>query len=164
MMDETIADENVYEIPETRGKQGERPYAFGRPSSGGGSAAYPCKNYGQSRFHAVYYYGDFDPNDMRRDVTCTVTGSTGDGSEKIIPFTMGSVANNGGIALNKWDENRQANPWVIKSRQAGINTPYMRFSDIILMLAEVKAALGDDASAKQYLSMVRNRAFASTSS
>lgn len=31
------------------------------------------------------------------------------------------------------------------------------------MLAEVKAALGDDASAKQYLSMVRNRAFASTS-
>ena len=35
MMDETIADENVYEIPETRGKQGERPYAFGRPSSGG---------------------------------------------------------------------------------------------------------------------------------
>lgn len=43
MMDETIADENVYEIPETRGKQGERPYAFGRPSSGGGSAAYPCK-------------------------------------------------------------------------------------------------------------------------
>lgn len=96
---------------------------------------------------------------MRRDVTCTVTGSTGDGSEKIIPFTMGSVANNGGIALNKWDENRQANPWVIKSRQAGINTPYMRFSDIILMLAEVKAALGDDASAKQYLSMVRNRAF-----
>lgn len=26
------------------------------------------------------------------------------------------------------------------------------------MLAEVKAALGDDASAKQYLSMVRNRA------
>lgn len=55
MMDETIADENVYEIPETRGKQGERPYAFGRPSSGGGSAAYPCKNYGQSRFHAVYY-------------------------------------------------------------------------------------------------------------
>ena len=52
---------------------------------------------------------------MRRDVTCTVTGSTGDGSEKIIPFTMGSVANNGGIALNKWDENRQANPWVIKS-------------------------------------------------
>ena len=67
------------------------------------------------------------------------------------------------LLLNKWDENRQANPWVIKSRQAGINTPYMRFSDIILMLAEVKAALGDDASAKQYLSMVRNRVFASTS-
>ena len=33
--------------------------------------------------------------------------------DRIIPFTMGSVANNGGIALNKWDENRQANPWAV---------------------------------------------------
>ena len=161
MMDETIADENVYEIPETRGKQGERPYAFGRPSSGGGSAAYPCKNYGQSRFHPTYYYGDFDPNDMRRDVTCTVTGTDGkNGVEKLLPFVPGSQANGGGIANNKWDENRQPEPRWEKQRQSGINNPFVRMSDVILMLAEVKAELGDEVTAKQYLSEVHNRAFA----
>lgn len=72
-----LSSESIYEIPETRGVQTERPYAFGRPSSAGGSNNYPCKNYGQSRFHPTYYYGDFDPNDMRRDVTCTVTGTDG---------------------------------------------------------------------------------------
>lgn len=159
MMDNQIATENVYEIPETFGEGKERPYAFGRPSSGGGSHYFPCKSYGEARLHPIYYYNDFDPKDLRRDVTCAVTGSQGSGSEKIIPFTLGSTANNGGIALNKWDENRQANPCTVKQRQSGINTPYMRFSDVILMLAEVKATLGDATLAQQYLGMVHNRAF-----
>ncbi|MBR5765064.1 MAG: RagB/SusD family nutrient uptake outer membrane protein, partial [Bacteroidaceae bacterium] len=43
--------ESVYEIPETRALgANERPYAFGRPSNGGGSNSFPCKAYGQSRF------------------------------------------------------------------------------------------------------------------
>lgn len=163
MMDNQIATENVYEIPETFGEGKERPYAFGRPSSGGGSHYFPCKSYGEARLHPLYYYNDFDPKDLRRDVTCAVTGSQGSGSEKIIPFTLGSTANNGGIALNKWDENRQANPCTVKQRQSGINTPYMRFSDVILMLAEVKATLGDATLAQQYLGMVHNRAFTNSS-
>lgn len=109
-MNLTLSTESVYEIAETRGVQSERPYAFGRPTSGSSKNNYPCKNYGQSRFHPTYYYGDFDPNDMRRDVTCTVTGTVGaSGIEKLLPFTPGSQANGGGIANNKWDENRQPN-------------------------------------------------------
>jgi starch-binding outer membrane protein, SusD/RagB family len=156
-----LSSESIYEIPETRGVQTERPYAFGRPSSAGGSNNYPCKNYGQSRFHPTYYYGDFDPNDMRRDVTCTVTGTDGkNGVEKLLPFVPGSQANGGGIANNKWDENRQPEPRWEKQRQSGINNPFVRMSDVILMLAEVKAELGDEVTAKQYLSEVHNRAFA----
>ncbi|MFA6813806.1 MAG: RagB/SusD family nutrient uptake outer membrane protein [Bacteroidaceae bacterium] len=160
MNDLEVSDEDIYEIAESQGQQSERPYAFGRPSNGGSSNAYPCKSYGQSRFQPVYYYGDFDPNDMRRDVTCTVTGSTGGGYETMIPFTPGSKAAGGGIANNKWDENRMADPYVLKSRKSGINDPYMRFSDVILMLAEVYNQLGDDASAKVELAKVHNRAFA----
>lgn len=160
MNDLELATENVYEIPESRGVGQERPYAFGRPSNGGGSNSFPNKSYGQSRFNPIYYYDDFEPADKRRDVTCTVTGSTGEGAETLIPFTKGSVAKNGGIANNKWDENRMANPWTASSRKAGINCPYMRFSDLILLLAEVKATLGE-ADAKTYLSQVRERAFGS---
>lgn len=157
----TYAGESVYEIPDTHADgNSERPYAFGRPSNGGSSAYYPCKSYGQSRFSPIYYYGDFDPNDLRRDVTCAVTGSNGNGSEGMLSFAKGSRLN-GGIANNKWDENRMTNPWTVKQRQSGINNPYMRFSDIILMQAEIKAALGKDGEGRQLLEQIRTRAFGS---
>lgn len=153
--------ENIYEIPENRGLYSERPYAFGRPSDGGGKNNYPCKNAGQSRFHPYYYYGDFSKYDKRRDVTCTVTGSTGQGIEMLIPWIMGNKCGGGGISLNKWDENRQESPWTAAQRQSGINNPYMRFSEIILMLAEVDNELGDMNEAQNMLSLVRIRAFGS---
>ena len=157
----TCADESVYEVAETHASSSsQRPYAFGRPSNGGSASYYPCKSYGQSRFTPIYYYGDFDPNDLRRDVTCTVTGSSGTGAESLLNFNKGSRLN-GGIALNKWDENRMNHPWTTKQGQSGINDPYMRFSEIILMQAEVKAALGEDVKARSLLDQVRNRAFGS---
>lgn len=158
MNDLEIANENIYELPESQGVQTERPYAFGRPSEGKGSDAFPCKNYGQSRFHPAYYYGDFQNDDMRRDVTCTVTASMGTGEETMISFAMGSRSK-GGIALNKWDENRMTNPWTKKQRQSGINCPYMRLSDMILLLAEAEAVLGDAISAKGRLKQIHDRAF-----
>ena len=75
---------------------------------------------------------------------------------KPLPFVPGSQANGGGIANNKWDENRQPEPRWEKQRQSGINNPFVRMSDVILMLAEVKAELGDEVTAKQYLSEVHN--------
>lgn len=162
MNDLQIANENIYELPESPGVQGERPYAFGRPSDGGKNNYYPCKAYGQSRFHAVYYYGDFQNEDMRRDVTCAITASDGAGAEKIISFAMGSKSK-GGIVNNKWDENRMAMPWTKQQRQSGINCPYMRFSDMVLLLAEAETVLGDEVSAKNHLKMIHDRAFGGNS-
>ncbi len=160
MNDLQICNESVYEIPETQTQGSPRPYAFGRPSNGGSSNFYPCKTYGQARMHPLYYYSYFDPNDMRRDVTCTVTGSDGHGAEAILSFVKGSRLN-GGIGLNKFDENRMSKPYTVKQGQAGINGVYMRYADIILMQAEVKAALGKDGEARPLLDMIRNRAFGS---
>lgn len=153
-----FATENVYEIPETQGAQGERPYAFGRPSDGGNGYFYPSKTYCQARFQPIYYWDDFDPDDMRRDVTVTVFGSRGNGQERLIPFTKGSTAKAGGPALNKWDENRMEHPWVKAQRQAGINCPYMRFAEIMLMYAEVLCDLGQTGQAQAILERVHRRA------
>lgn len=159
MNDLQVSPEAVFEIATIQGGTDvERPYAFGRPSGGGSSNAYPCKSYGQSRFYPTYYYGDFDPDDLRRDVTITVTVNSGACSETIISFVPGSREKRG-LTNNKWDESRMANPWTAKQRQSGINAPYMRMADIILMLAEVEAELGDDASARTELKKVRSRAF-----
>lgn len=159
--DATYADESIYEEPFTQGSTGNdpRPYSLGRPSNGGSKIAYPCKNYGQGRINPAFYYGDFDPKDLRRDVSCTVTGSTGKGTEALIPFTPGSKQSAGGISCNKFDENRQTTVWTQAQRRSGINAPYMRLSEMYLGYAEACAATGDNAEAKTYLTKVRNRAF-----
>ena len=159
--DATYADESIYEEPFTQGSSGNdpRPYSLGRPSNGGSKVAYPCKNYGQGRINPAFYYGDFDPKDLRRDVSCTVTGSTGKGIEALIPFTPGSKQTAGGISCNKFDENRQPTVWTQAQRRSGINAPYMRLSEMYLGYAEACAATGDNAEAKTYLTKVRNRAF-----
>lgn len=159
--DATYADESIYEEPFTQGSSGNdpRPYSLGRPSNGGSKIAYPCKNYGQGRFNPAFYYGNFDPKDLRRDVSCTVTGSTGKGTEALIPFTPGSKQAAGGISCNKFDENRQNSVWTQAQRRSGINAPYMRLSEMYLGYAEACAATGENAEAKTYLAKVRNRAF-----
>ena len=159
--DNAFADESIYEVSISQGAGNDaRPYSFGRPSTGAKADNYPCKNYGQGRINPAFYYGVFDPADMRRDVSCAVTGTNGaSGTEVLLPFAPGSQANGGGISLNKWDENRQTKPWTANQRKSGINGPYMRLSEIYLGYAEACAVLGNDAEAKNYLSIIRNRAF-----
>ena len=162
MNDLTFADESVYEYAMTQGTGNDaRPYSFGRVSSGGGSNDYPCKAYGQGRINPAFYYGMFDPQDKRRDVSVCVTGSAGKGVEKLLAFAPNSKAEGGGLTLNKWDENRMASPYVAKQRTSGINGPYMRLAEVYLGYAEACAATGDDATAKSYLKMIRQRSFPS---
>ena len=158
--DASFAGESIYEEPFQQGASGNdpRPYSLGRPSTGAGSNDYPCKNYGQGRINPAFYYGKFDPKDLRRDLSCGVTGGN-KGFEKLLPFSPGSQANGGGIACNKFDENRQTTVWTKNQRRSGINAPYMRISEIYLGLAEAAAALGDEVTAKQNLKLIRDRAF-----
>lgn len=158
--DASFADESIYEEPFQQGSGGNdpRPYSLGRPSTGAGTNDYPCKNYGQGRINPAFYYGIFDPKDLRRDLSCAVTGGN-KGFEKLLPFAPGSQANGGGIACNKFDENRQTKVWTRNQRRSGINAPYMRISEIYLGLAEAAAALGDEKTAKQNLKLIRDRAF-----
>jgi hypothetical protein len=159
--DNGFADESIYEVSIAQGAGNDaRPYSFGRPATGGSKNNYPCKNYGQGRINPAFYYGVFDPADMRRDVSCTVTASNGgNGTEILLPFNPGSQGKGGGISLNKWDENRQTKVWTANQRKSGINGPYMRLSEIYLGYAEACAVLGNDAEAKKYLTIIRERAF-----
>ena len=160
MNDHLYADESIYEYAMTQGNGNDaRPYSMGRPSSGGSSNGFPCKSYGQARINPAFYYGMFDPKDKRRDVSVCVTGSTGKGVEQLIPFGPGSVANGGGLSVNKWDENRMKNPYVQKQRLYGINGPYIRLSEVYLTYAEACAATGDETNAKTYLKKIRERSF-----
>jgi len=148
----------LYESGYTRGYNSDFPYSFGRPSGGGGSNAYPAKNYGQGRIYASFYYGAYDPEDMRRDVTACVTANSGAASELLIDFTPGS-REKGGLANNKLDESRFASPYTIAQRKSGCNWQQMRMADVILNLAYAYAMTGEEGPAKAELTKVRSRAF-----
>ena len=159
MMDLKISPESLFEFGNVQGVTNiERPYAFGRPSNGGNGGSFPNNNYGQSRMYPVFYYGDYDNADLRRDVTITISANTGACSERLISLRKGNRLL-GGPCNNKWDESRMANPYAYAQRMSGINAPYMRMADAILLLAEVYAELGDEAKAKAELTKVRSRAF-----
>ena len=152
-----LADESVYEIPFMLNGGADRPGYIGRASTGGNYGA-PCVSCGQNRIQPHIYYGWFDPKDARRDASCCVTGSDGNGREILLSLNQGNWGKVG-ITSNKWDWNRMKNPDTATYGNSAINVSYMRMSDVYLMLAEVYAALGNDGQAKTYLATVHNRNF-----
>lgn len=164
--DREVSSESLFELGNIQGGQNrttsEYPYAFGRPSDGGSSNAAPCKTFCCLRIIPTVYYGDFEEGDKRRDASVAVTGSAGDGNEKILSFKPGNKTS-GGISTNKWDENRMNPPYVAKNRSSGMNWPVLRMADVLLMLAEVKAELGDEGQAISLVNQIRERAFGNSS-
>ena len=153
-----MPEESIYEWTlKDVGGNSRIAYNFGRGSNGG-SPAYPPKANAQTCSYPAVFYGMFDPQDMRRDVSVNVTGSTGNGVEAIYNYALSNKITLG-IGMNKYDLNRQENP---DARQlySGINYVYMRQADIILMLAEAYAVNGDNAKAQAELKKIHNRAFA----
>jgi hypothetical protein len=163
-MDKVISNESIWEMSFAREYGGNWGYAYARAHAGPNTPANSTKAYGAIRFTPIYYYS-FDPKDLRRDVTCVVTGTAGGGVE--IPYNPAGVGDGGfnGLSLNKWDKIRMKSVYT-GLNTAGINYVYMRFADALLLLAETNATLaatgngGSVADAKLYLSMVRSRAFA----
>ncbi|WP_062127025.1 RagB/SusD family nutrient uptake outer membrane protein [Geofilum rubicundum] len=99
------------------------------------------------------YYFSFDDADVRRDATVSKVEFVSDTEEQVSSIT--------GLAVAKW--NRlwlNSSPGASSSKGTGINWPLMRYSDVLLMLAEAENELnGPSALAKDALKRVRRRAF-----
>jgi starch-binding outer membrane protein, SusD/RagB family len=106
----------------------------------------------QTGLTPTYYY-TFDEKDLRRDATCAKISYTSDIDQSAVGIT--------GLAIAKW--NRlwlTSSPGSASSKGTGINWPLMRYSDVLLMLAEAENELnGPTNLAKEMLSTVRTRAF-----
>lgn len=160
-----VSPESLFEIGNIQGgtqqTTSEYPYAFGRPSDGGSSNAAPAKTFAAIRIIPTVYYGEYENVDKRRDPSVAVTGSKGDGNEMMLSFVPGNKIT-GGISTNKWDENRMNPPYVASQRNSGMNWHMLRMADVILMLAEAKAELGEN-DAINLVNQIRERAFGNAS-
>jgi len=104
----------------------------------------------------ITFYHSFDTLDSRLPVTCVIHYFDKDLNQQ--------PTGTGAIAPGKW--NRMLVPSPLGSASAkgtGINWPVMRYSDVLLMLAESENEInGPDGDAKEALRKVRQRAFPSS--
>ncbi|CAN5720603.1 RagB/SusD family nutrient uptake outer membrane protein [soil metagenome] len=106
-------------------------------------------------FPATYYHS-FDTTDLRFPVTCVIYYYDKD----LLQQPTGVTA----IAPGKWNRLLVPNPLGSASAKGtGINWPVMRYSDVLLMLAETENEIsGPTATAQEALRKVRQRAFPSS--
>lgn len=150
-------DDPIFEIPFTMNVNGNIGYSHG-PSGGsiaaGGTEApnYWGTSSGNIRLNAFFRF-TYDPQDVRRNAV---------GYWSYDGYGTPSVQTGYNNFCNKWskfwDENHRQG--ITSSGSTGINFPYMRYADVLLMFAEAENELnGPTDAAKTALKTVRERAF-----
>jgi len=155
----TVDDDVLYEVAfgATNGG-GDVGWTIGIPVTGPPNTTITASTKGTTTSQVGLtpsYYFSFDDKDTRRDATVSKIQYDGDIDQVPLGIT--------GMAVAKWSRMLLTNnPGPSSSKGTGINWPLMRYSDILLMLAEAENELnGPTQLAKDMLKRVRSRAFAS---
>ena len=143
--------EVLYEVAFVQNYGGDVGWSIGVPNTGSNAKGTTTIQVG----FVPTYYMSFADNDSRRDITCANYAHQND--------TVAAAASTA-IKVGKWDRALAAKELGgASSKGTGINFPLMRYSDVLLMLAEAENELnGPTALAKQALTTVRARAFANS--
>ncbi len=151
-------DDPIFEIPFTMDVSGNVGYVHGpkgNDSSAGGTEAPNLwgTSSGSVRLNSFYRFS-FDENDLRRN-TIGYWYYDYDGT----PVILNDYNNYCNKWSKFWDENHTQG--YQSSGSTGINFPYMRYADVLLMYAEAENELnnGPTEAAKTALKAVRERAF-----
>lgn len=117
----------------------------------GSSTVNGASNRGGSAGPVPTLFWDFDDKDVRRDITCVN-----------YKWNKNDLQEPAGIDC--WYFGKYRFEWMdtqpyTGGNDDGVKPVYMRYSDILLMAAEIANELGDLAKAKSYLLPVRQRAF-----
>jgi starch-binding outer membrane protein, SusD/RagB family len=140
--------ESVWEIPFSNGR-GRMAYQFAVKHDVANQ--YTAMPQGGTIGPTPNLFYDYNVNDTRRDITCVPYRWEGNPAKQVLR------------ALNSWNFGKYRFEWmnrrVTSTNDDGVNKQYMRYAEIVLMLAEVKNELEGPASAAPYLSEIRRRAF-----
>lgn len=159
-------DDPIFEIPFARESTGSTGYIQGPTSTASDGKTLGKNTWGEAkgdgRLNAFYRFS-FDENDKRRDFVNGLWyyGNTKD-SKNIITQDSCLIRADYTVHNNKWSKLwANSGQFVNTSTEStGINYPYMRLADVLLMHAEVINELeGPTAEAQESLRKVRARAF-----
>lgn len=145
----TAGSESLFEIPYAQGAtcRGRVMYTFGIKHNN--ADLFTSMVQGSQVGPTMNLFFDYSEKDKRRDITCC-------------PFQWDK-----GVqtlqAANKWSFGKLryewANRFITTGNDDGINKCYMRYSDVLLMLAEIANYTDGYAAALPYIKAVRSRAF-----
>ena len=150
----TAGGESLWEIPFSAGR-GRVLYTWGLKHNAKDQYTQQAQG-GVNRAVSTLYY-DYDPQDVRRDIT-------------VVPYEWSKdlVAGNAYVTLsglNKMCFGKLRYEWmnriVTSTNDDGINWQYMRLADVYLMAAEAENELGNTAAAWNYMKPVLDRALPS---
>lgn len=162
----TNDDDSIFEIPYTKGVNGNVGYNWGPAYDMNGDETQmydgSVSNWGKtsgSNMLSVFYRFSFDEKDLRRNYVCGTAmwkyGSDGKVAMRLDPWTA---------YCGKWSKlwTEAGNTMgAISQGNTGINYPYMRYADVLLMYAEAVNEVnnGPTAEAIDAFKQVRRRAF-----
>ena len=149
-------DDPIFEIPFAKETSGNVGYVHGPKSELYEGSKSGDNIWGEAKSSAAlsaFYRFMFDPEDARRDYLNGLWGYLYNGEPTIsVSYT---------VYNNKWSKlwSTSGNPE--SAGNTGINFPYMRYTDVLLMYAEAANELNDGPTdaAKAALRQVRQRAF-----
>ena len=149
-------DDPIFEIPFAKETTGNVGYVHGPKSELYEGSTSGDNIWGEAKSSAAlsaFYRFMFDPEDARRDYLNGLWGYLYNGEPTIsVSYT---------VYNNKWSKlwSTSGNPE--SAGNTGINFPYMRYTDVLLMYAEAANELNDGPTdaAKAALRQVRQRAF-----
>ncbi len=142
--------ETLYVIPFSDGR-GRWNYTFAVRSEGSSHAGGATVTRGGDAGPVPTMWFKYDPNDVRRDITC-VNWRWNNADEPELP------------GIQRWYFGKYRFEWMTRrpytgGNDDGVKPVVLRYSDVLLMAAEMANALGSLDEAKQYLLPVRERAF-----
>lgn len=150
-------DDPIFEIPFTMDVNGNVGYAHGPACSAAGSSTYHKWGASNGGVRLNYFHRfTYDPADHRRD--CVGFWGYTDAAVGATPTLLKGQNS----YCNKWSKyfDYNARQGAESAGATGINFPYMRYADVLLMFAEAENELnGPTDAAKSALKQVRERAF-----
>ncbi|UKK73792.1 RagB/SusD family nutrient uptake outer membrane protein [Segatella bryantii] len=157
-------DDPIFEIPFAKKTSGNIGYIQGpKASLSSGVSIQPNvwgETSGSAQISAFYGYS-FDEKDTRRDYLNGMWSYTNQGDSICVPAIQANYT----MYNNKWSKlwSQAGNFENNSSGSTGINYPYLRYADVLLMFAEAENELnnGPTEAAKNALKQVRRRAFSS---
>ena len=142
--------ETLFVIPFSDGR-GRWNYTFAVRSEGSSYAGGATVTRGGDAGPVPTLWFKYDPNDVRRDVTCVNWRWNSNDEQEL-------------VGIQRWYFGKYRWEWLTRNpykggNDDGIKPVVLRYADILLMAAEIANEQGDLAKAKSYLLPVRERAF-----